>query len=130
MNPSNPTLSEARARIIWGEQASSVRDFLVSKGIGPETAGSKISQFQAERNSVIRKTAIHKILLGGGLLVSTVLVFLYFTQNPGFVWTMRTAKAMSVDGLAGFYGFCKLINGIIYLLRPQCEEESVTEISD
>jgi hypothetical protein len=37
---------------------------------------------------------------------------------------------LALIGLAGLYGFGKLINGIIYFVRPQCETESITELSD
>ena len=40
-----PILSEARARIIWGEHALSVRDYLISRGIERGAADLKIAQF-------------------------------------------------------------------------------------
>jgi hypothetical protein len=126
----SPILSEARARIIWGEQALTVRDYLISSGIERGSADLKIAQFLAERNSAIRKLAINKILLGGLLLALAVSFVLYCTLKPKFVLTSRTAQGLALICAAGFYGFCKLINGIIYLARPQCETESITELSD
>ncbi len=40
---------EARARIIWGEPARSVRDFLVSNGISRAVAEAKLKEFESER---------------------------------------------------------------------------------
>ncbi len=126
----SPIISEARARIIWGEQALSVRDYLISSGIEREVADLKIAQFRTERNSVIRKLAIKKILVGGLLLAIAVSFVLFYTLKPKFAWTSRTARGLAVICAAGFYGFCKLTNGIIYLARPQCEKESITELSE
>ena len=127
---SNPILSEARARIIWGESAASVHGYLITNGIAREMAGLKIREFLAERNRVIRRNAIKKIVLGGGLFAAAVLFVLHAATNRNFSWSERTAKGVAVICLVGIYGFCKLINGIIYLVRPQCETESITEISD
>jgi hypothetical protein len=124
----SPIISEARARIIWGEQDLSVRD--ISRGIEREVADLKIAQFRMERNSVIRKLAIKKILVGGLLLAIAVSFVLFYTLKPKFAWTSRTARGLAVICAAGFYGFCKLTNGIIYLARPQCEKESITELSE
>jgi hypothetical protein len=126
----SPILSEARARIIWGEHALSVRDYLISRGIERGAADLKIAQFLKERNSVIRKLAIKKILLGGLLLAVAVSFVLYCTLDPKFGWTSRTVRGVAVFCAVGFYGFCKLINGIIYLAGPQCEKESITELSE
>ena len=127
---SNPVLSEARARIIWGEEAVSVREYLTSKGIEPKTAALKIAQFLAERNSAIRKTAIKKVAIGGMLVGLAVTVLLYCATNPRFMWTARAVKRLAVVCLAGCYGFYLLVNGIIYLVRPQCEKESISDMTD
>jgi hypothetical protein len=127
---SNPVLSEARGRIIWGEETESVRDYLISKGIEREKAVLKIAQFQAERNSAIRKTAIKKVALGGLLFGMAVILLLFCTTNSRFTWNGRAAKGLAGVGLAGCYGFYLLVNGIIYLVRPQCEKESISDMTD
>ena len=127
---SNPVLSEARARIIWGEETISVRAYLISQGIEPETIALKIAQFLAERNCAIRKTAIKKIAIGGLLIGFAVIVLLYSVTNPRFSWTGRSIKGLACVCLGGCYGFYLLVNGIIYLVRPQCEKESISEMTD
>jgi hypothetical protein len=90
-------ISEARARIIWGEESSSVRSFLVSNGISEIDADAKIKEFNAERNNEIRKRAIRQILIGSILLVGAA-VFLYVClkhPSPGLMLTSR------YKGLAG-----------------------------
>jgi hypothetical protein len=38
-------ISEARARIIWGESSSSVRYFLISNGISDSIADARLKEF-------------------------------------------------------------------------------------
>jgi hypothetical protein len=49
MNP-DKFISEARARIIWGEPSASVREFLVSNGVSGWVADAKLKEFELERN--------------------------------------------------------------------------------
>jgi hypothetical protein len=43
---------------------------------------------------------------------------------------MSAGKGFGVLMLAGGYGLWKLVNGIIYLVRPQSEHQSITELED
>src|SRR2546422_156160 len=58
-------ISDARARIIWGESFSSVRGFLISNGISDTVADVKIKEFVLERNREIRSIGVRSILVGG-----------------------------------------------------------------
>src|SRR5437868_3632965 len=57
-------ISEARARIIWGESSSSVRDFLISNGISDLIADTKLKEFDLERNAELRKIGLRNVLIG------------------------------------------------------------------
>lgn len=122
----NSILTEARAKIIWGEPASSVRSFLVSNGMSDADTDAKIKEFVEERNVVIRKIGIKNILIGLLLLVASGIGFYSVTQHVPT--TYYQAKGFAVIVIAAFYGLWKLINGIFRLVRPQSEEESITEI--
>ena len=129
-NKIQPTteLSEARAKIIWGEPPSAVRDYLLQKGLSPAEADAKVGEFVRERNAEIRLCAIQKILLG-------VVLLLFAGGCAYFLCTVRRLSALMSGGkdfgmilLAGFYGLWKLVDGIIYFIRPQAEEESVSDL--
>jgi len=47
-------ISEARARIIWGEPSLTVRDFLISNGVSDLVADAKVEEFMLERNRELR----------------------------------------------------------------------------
>src|SRR3981081_3486960 len=57
-------ISEARARIIWGEAPSSVHDFLFSSGIESTVADTKLEEFGLERNRELRRIGIRSLLIG------------------------------------------------------------------
>jgi hypothetical protein len=122
-------ITEARANIIWGEDAESVRDFLTSNGMpGPE-ADEQIKAFNHERNLEIRKKGIKDTLIGAGLMaVSGSLIYLMLTRSEMPHFTTRAGKGLGVLMLGAGYGLWKLVNGIVYLVRPQSEHQSISEL--
>ena len=125
-------ITEARARITWGDSAASVRDYLVQNGIPRTEADAKIKALNAERNAEIRKIGIKNTLIGLLLLtVSSSLLYLdieYFYQGSGVVITKRRGGELGILGLGMFYGLWKLLKGIISLVRPQSEEGSISDM--
>lgn len=126
-------ISEARAKIIWGDPASSVHDFLTANGISDLDADAAIDQFHAERNTEIRTIGIKKIFIGVALTIGAgIFFFLSFKHADMDKMNSTSARAFMgtalVIAIGGFYGFWKLIDGVIYLVRPQSEDKSISEI--
>ena len=124
-------ITEARAKIIWGEDAKSVHDYLTSKGMpGPE-ADEQIKAFNQERYQEIRKMGVKNTLIGAVLTaVSGSLIYLLLATPEGHQWSTSSGKALGVLMLGAGYGFWKLTKGITYLVRPQSEQKSITDLSD
>ena len=127
-------ISEARARIIWGEPSSSVRSFLTANGITQLDADAAIKEFNAERNSEIRRIGMKWTLIGATLIVGAGIFFYWsFLHVDIDKMNSRSARGFAVMAiviaLGGLYGFSKLIDGIRNLVRPQSEEESLSELS-
>ena len=59
---------EARAKVLRGEPSSSVRDFLIANGISAIDADAKIKEFNAERNTEIRKLGIKNTVVGAAIM--------------------------------------------------------------
>ena len=59
---------EARAKIMWGESPSSVREFLTSKGISAAEAEATIKELTLERNAEIRRLGSGRIVIGSVLI--------------------------------------------------------------
>ena len=117
--------SEARARIIWGEPSSSVRDFLTSNGISAIDADTKIGAFCAERNAELRRMGIRNTLVGALLLVGAAIT-VYLCLRLGFSSGFLKCAAVSLVGV--FYGIWRLYKGITYLVRPRSEHKSIPDI--
>ena len=120
-------MRDGRARIIWGESRSSVREFLTSKGISAADADVKIEEWLLERNTEIRRHGIRSTVIGCGLICVSG-VFLYaLLGRPGV--TIGVGRACAFLILAALYGLWRLINGIFWLVRPKAEGRSIPDIS-
>jgi hypothetical protein len=128
----NEIVTEARARIIWGEPASFVRDSLISKGYSENEADAQIREFCAERNAEIRRIGVRDIVIGGALVLVASLIFYFCFGNLHFGLTVTHifGKFLGIVAVGLVYGLWKLVTGVFYLVRPQSEEESITEISE
>jgi hypothetical protein len=120
-------LSEARARVIWGEPSLTVRDFLTSNGISAAVAEAKLKEFELERSQELRRIGLRNVVIGGiltgGAGLTLYLAFAIASATSGII------KALAVVLLAGIYGFWKLVKGVIYLVRPQSEHGSIPDVA-
>jgi hypothetical protein len=124
-------LIEARAKIIWGEAAESVREFLISNGMSGPEADEQIKAFSLERNREIRKLGIKNTLIGAVLIaVSGITIPFLLAIPPNHGYYLDAGRGVAILVLVGLYGLWKLTNGIIYLVRPQSEHQSITDLSD
>jgi hypothetical protein len=119
-------IAEARARIIWGESALTVREFLISSGVSTEVAQAKVAEFEFERSRELRRIGLRNVLIGG-VLTGTASITLYLAFGVASA-TSGIIKALAVVLLAGLYGLWKLLKGIAHLIRPQTEQRSVPDI--
>jgi len=120
-------ISEARARIIWGESSLSVRDFLISNGISDTVADAKLNEFGLERNKEIRNIGIRNTLIGTVLTgAAGITIYIALPLSSGL--SSGIARASGVVLLGGLYGLWKLVKGVIYLVRPQSEHKSIPDI--
>jgi MFS family permease len=126
-------ITEARAKIIWGEPSSSVRGFLVSNGVSDTIADTKISEFIAERSAEIRRLGIRGIFIGVTLIVASGGLVAYWAAAYGasiLVGWQFTRAAVTILVLIGFFGVWKLLRGVIYLVAPQSEHKSIPDIEE
>ena len=131
-------VSEARARIIWGESISSVRAFLVSNGISDADADARIQEFVLERNREIRSIGIRSVLVGV-LLVGSAGGVLYgigtWTLPPGAARVYGLGGRGIITGVVALaaialYGLWRLVKGVLDLVRPRSEHKSISDISE
>lgn len=130
----NDLIVEARARITWGEEADSVRLFLISNGMSEGEANALINDLTLDRHLEIRKLGIKDVFIGISLL-GAVGVYLYLFIDSAMDSTIRDRRR---DGwyaffiilalYSFFYGLWRLMNGIIRLVRPKHDEGSIPDI--
>ncbi len=125
-NATDRIMTDARARIIWGESPKSVRDFLVSNGVSVDAADTKVLEFELERNRELRRIGLRNVLVGG-VLTAAASIALYLSSSIASA-TSGIVRALAVVLLAGLYGCWKLIKGLVYLLHPQSEHKSIPDI--
>lgn len=124
-------ITEARARIIWGDEPKSVRFFLTCNGMSGAEANVKIKELTLERNAEIRKLGIRDVLIGVALIgAAGAFFYRLFTSSHIPSVSVSSAKGYGVLALAGFYGLWRLVNGIIRLVCPKAEHGAIPDISE
>jgi hypothetical protein len=119
--------TEARARIIWGDPPESVRAYLTSNGVPGTAADAKIKEFLVERNRELRSIGFRNLVIGLALIGTAGTMIYFFARLPGGT---RSARLLALTVLVGLIGLWKLVNGIVYLLSPQTDHESIPDIPD
>ena len=122
-------ITEARARITWGEATSSVYSFLIVNGVPKADAMLQIKQLTLERNAEIRGVGIKNLCLAA-VLIAVATIFLWRIFVGGHIGYSTTArgKAAGIFVLIGLYGINRLIKGIFDIIRPQLDDESLSEL--
>jgi hypothetical protein len=124
--PSDKVITEARARIIWGDSADSVRDYLVSNGISRSVADAKVAEFTLERKRELRRMGLRDLSVG--ILLSAASGVTLWIAMPQASATSGVVMGLAVVFMAGCFGLWKLWTGIVYLVRPQSEHKSIPDI--
>ena len=109
---------------------------MISNGMsGADARTVKIKEFNLERNREIRGIGLKNILIGGALTGGAGIgIYLYMTYGhdhggPGY-GRHGYGRALGFLVVAGTYGLWKLLNGIVYLVRPQSEHKSIPDIEE
>lgn len=74
----------------------------------------------------IKDTLIGIVLTG----VSGFLIYYLLSQSEIPHSTARAGKGLGILMLGAGYGLWKLVNGIIYLVRPQSEHQSISDLEE
>jgi hypothetical protein len=121
---------EARAKIIWGEEASSVRHFLTSSGMSAADAEAKIKEFIVERNEEIRQAGVRKSYIGAAIATGSGILLYVAAKDSGTFFIVERAYSIGLFVALGLVGIWMLVKGLIYVFRPESEKRSITEMSE
>ena len=128
---SDELIVEARAKIIWGEETSSVRNFLMSNGMSATDTDAKIAEFSQERNAEIRGRGVRNILIGAVILLAggMLIYWSHATANTP-MGRVRSGKGIVGVVIVMLYGLGKLVKGILDLVLPKSEHGSIPDIEE
>jgi hypothetical protein len=130
MNSEN-LIVEAKARIIWGDEPESVRSYLISNGMSDAEANVKIRELTMERNAEIRKVGLRDVLVGMVLIGAAGAFFYSILASSHLPSVSGTrGKAYGILVIAAVYGLWRLMNGIVRLVRPISDHESIPDITE
>ncbi len=120
MTPAN-VIVEARAKIIWGEEPSSVHAFLTLNGMPIADADRTIQELVTERNKEVKEMGVRGTCIGAAIICAVVIIIWYELEHPSKLFPAKQGKAMYLMFLVGLYGIWRLIGGLFRLLRPQAK---------
>lgn len=119
----NKLSTEARCRIIWGDDPDSVRDYLRKEGISDKQAEEEIRSLLDERHSTIRENGIRELIISVVFLIllglALYLLMLLVEEHPSNYYIRRTiAPLMGVAGLGFIWNLWKGTNALLKVLIP------------
>ena len=117
--------TEARAKILWGEEPITVLAYLRSNGLTQDEAVELMEAFQAERRATVRGNAVKKIAIGGTLIL--VPIGAYFVLMTGPIMLIKSFALTVAVGLAGLW---MLADGILKLVSPDSQKGDLADQSD
>jgi len=127
-SPVNPEklISEARARIMWGESQDEVRECLAEQGLDTMGIDEVLRACIAERGALVRKRAIIEIMAGLGLIVmpTSVLLVLWFVIGIMISGVFAAGIAISL------YGTFRLLRGIGWMTSGANFHGSIADLGE
>ncbi|MFO1475162.1 MAG: J domain-containing protein [Verrucomicrobiota bacterium] len=108
---------QARARIVWGESARSVRTFLIANGVAQSLADERIAAFLQEKHADMRRSGCRDLLQGLALACASGGV-LFYILNYGTAALGAIGSAGAPLLLITIYGLWKSLEGLGSILEP------------
>src|SRR6516225_7467091 len=98
--------SEARAKVIWGEDPDQALNFLRVNGFRDDEALAIVHDVLRERLAAVRGIGFRKIMIGLGLIAIPVVAWLMM-MRAGVI----SIKLLGITGTAGVFGAWKVMQG-------------------
>jgi hypothetical protein len=95
----------------------------LSQGFSSDEANGVIASLLAQRAETVRKTGVHKIFLGSGMMCVPVIAFTAF-KTIGFF----PLKIFGAAIVVGVWGAWRVISGVVMMLSPKSEKGDVADM--
>lgn len=114
---------EARAKIMWGDSATDVKEWLVDNGLSSQQAADILARCLEERDAEFRRRGFLEIIIGlalvvGPLAVAGIMVFGLRILYGGW---------MGLAFLVALYGLYRLGRGVCWVVRGGTSEGSLSK---
>jgi|GEM_PF-1822690 len=129
-------LTEAAARVTWGEPAETVVEFLTGNGMDYGEAARVVNQLVHERNAEVRARSMRRLGLGIAALLAAAIFFAFLPWQEWYESLnkhRRRRRSGPGDWMIigviclGIAGLWQAWRGIWGLITPQAEELSDVE---
>ena len=112
--------TEARAKILWGDQPEDVIKHLIIKGVDPDQAAAVVHAMLKERSAAIRVKGIGKMCIGAALVAVPIVTVIIFVRIGAMSFTL-----LGIAGAIGLWGAWLILKGVFMLLAPKSEAGDV-----
>lgn len=119
-------LTEARARIIWGDPPNDVVQWLVSKGDSPVSAEAAVRSWRRERADEIRRMGLRDLLLGVPLAVAGTAGCVE-SLRPGLRYT-DSHEIFAGAALMAVIGAWRVLKGIGRIIEGAAARGSIPDL--
>ena len=116
-------LVEARARVMWGNPVSEIREWLRSKGLAAAQIDRVVDLCEQERAIAVRDIGLRDVVIGGVLsLVGVAGILLHLALD------LSSDRFFSLACVAVAFGFWRVLKGVEKLLVGPKVRGSLTEM--
>lgn len=115
-------LTEATARVTWGDFPEDVTAHLVRQGMDGFQARALVARLAAERNREVRRRSLIKLAAGIGMLLLAVTCFFIYAEarNSGsYLWARLVGMSSAGLLMAGLAAVWRGLSGLAF---PAVEE--------
>jgi hypothetical protein len=117
-------ITEARAKVIWGESREAVFGYLQDKGLGDLEAGRLLDSLFGERAAEIRREGFKR--MGVGCVFMACAFTGYFAYRAGAL----SHRAFSAAVLLGAWGLWKVIGGFWKVQGARRQRGEISNLCD
>jgi len=115
-------LTEASAKISWGDAPQEVAKFLMLHGFSAADANAEAQKLYLERVAAIRGRGVIKLFAGIGCMLVPVIALATMLYS-GVIYI----KALAITIMVGLWGLWLTIKGIFMLAAPKSESGDIEE---
>jgi hypothetical protein len=117
-------ITEARAKVIWGESREAVFAYLQANGLGDLEAGRLLDSLFGERAAEIRREGFKRMAVGCALMACSVAGYYFHREG------MLSHKAFSATLVVGAWGLWKVVGGFWTVQGARRQRGEISNLGD